>query len=172
MLLNFYARLFDSRGRTVPGSERHGHNVFTDKGRETLTQLMCWDTIEPDVPHTDHRVRWAGVGAGLQPEITSVVALVSPLQVDGGGDYLKVLDHSLSSFPIKTTLRHVLTFDTTELSHAGDVIVSEAGLFLDSSPGLTLDPAVGTNNPAFYKTFDGIVKTPAFSLEIIWEHKF
>jgi len=172
MHVNFYARLVDAQGRTAPGSERRGHNVFTDTGREALVALMHWSTIEPDSPASSSRVRWAGVGTGIQPEITSVVGLVAPAQVDAGGDYLKPLNHLLTSFPIATTLRHVLTFGAAELSHAGNIIVSEAGLFLDASPGLTLDPAVGTNAPAFYKTFEGIVKTPAFSLEIVWEHKF
>lgn len=170
---NFFARLVDQDGSTVPGSVREGHNVFVDVGRDIFRDLIVWDTIDAiDVARTNRRIRWAGVGTGLQAEARGVLTLVTPLQVTAGGDYLKAIDSSLTDFPNVTTLRHTLVFTAAELSHSGDVVITEAGLYADSSPGLTLDPAIATNELMFYKTFEGLVKTPAFSLEIVWEQKF
>jgi hypothetical protein len=170
---NFFARLVDQNGLTVPGSVREGHNVFVDVGRSILRDLIVWDTIgPPDTARTDRRIRWAGVGTGTQNEDRNVITLVTPLQVTAGGDYLKAIDSSLTRHPTITILQHTLVFATTELSHSGDVVITEAGLYADSNPGLTLNPALSTNELMFYKTFEGLVKTPAFSLEIVWEQKF
>lgn len=170
---NFFARLVDKNGVTVPGSVRTGHNVFTDAGKDVFRDLIVWDSMGSiDAARTNRRLRWSSVGTGLQPESVFATKLVSPLQVTSGGDYLKVLDHTTTSFPTITTLRHTIVYAASELSHSGDVVLTEAGLYADSNPGLTLDPALDDNELMFYKTFEGLVKTPAFSLEIVWEQKF
>lgn len=170
---NFFARLVDKDGATVPGSVREGHNVFVNVGRDIFRELIAWDSMgATDTAFTSRRIRWSGVGTGLQLEDRTVTQLATPLQVTAGGDYLKAIDATLTTFPTITILKHTIVYAASELSHSGDVVITEAGLYADSSPGLTLDPAVSTNELMFYKTFEGLVKTPAFSLEIVWEQKF
>jgi hypothetical protein len=170
---NFNARLVDRNGRTVPGSVRNGHNVFTNLGRAVLGQLFSWGSIGvTDVPNTSRRIRWTGVGVGTQPETTAVAALNAPALLTLGGNYIKTIDTSRTTFPNLSSVGYVLVFDPAELSFAGDVVITEAALYADVSPGSVLTPSAVDNEPMFYKTFEGLVKTPAFSLEITWELRF
>ena len=172
---NFCAWLSEG-GRIVPGSERRGHNVITDAGREWLSQISVWDSFSPDVPVDERRFRWIGVGGGYQSEILSVVALVSPLTLTTGPDeYIRVL--GTKSAPVQTSVKFTTVFTgaSADLDHHGATVdVSEAGIFVDihDGAGTLLDPTVGTNVPAAYKAFTALTKAQAQDLTITWEFRF
>lgn len=186
---NFMARLLHPKTRQeVPGSRREAHNVFTTTGRDWLAHLVVWSTIgSPDIPVTQRRLRWLGVGSGTQAEVESITSLVEPLLVDEAGAYLAALQSH--SFPATKQVRVSKEFSTTELSTTLDPVVEvrEAGLFVDvypvSTQGGVDDSAVGAedttlnrllalNAPVAYKSFEVITKTQDFNLEITWEFRF
>lgn len=171
--VNFRLVMRDELGRVVPGTERVGHNVFTADGRDLLTSLVAWSLIgTPDTAHTQRRARYIGVGGGVQPEDQWVVSLVVPLQVTGGV-YLKTLDPALTIFPTETSVTLKTVFATTDITYvAPAVVVSEAGLYFDVSPGGVLSTSSPSNVPSFYKTFEPVVKLNSFTMEILWELKF
>lgn len=179
--VNFKA-LMRERGKVVPNSLREGHNVFTTIGRELMCQLMAWQTPgATDVAYTHRRVRWIGVGSGrvgFMPETRDVVGLITPLEVSGG-DYLVPIDHLSTVFPTVTSVRYYKEFSETDLSSGGAVLIREAALYSDVSPTLVFDPTDPYYGPAdpsvgtsFYKTFEGMLKAPGFTLEITWDMKF
>lgn len=170
---NFEILLRDLSGNIVPGSVRSGHNVMTSSGIDLLAQLVAWSTVDSvDVPFTQRRARYIGVGAGIQIEDRDVVSLVSPLQVTAGV-YLKTLSASLNVFPIVTSATLKAVFSPTEVTYSlPAVTVSEAGLFFDCSPGGVLSLSSPSNAPAFYKTFEPLVKLNSFSMEVTWELRF
>jgi len=165
----------DLSGRVVPDSVRSGHNVMTTDGADLLTSLVAWNTIsDPDVPYTQRRARYVGVGNGSQPEDKNVVALASPLQISSGV-YLKELSPSLNVFPSSTSVKVKAEFTSSEVQAPYGVLaikISEVGLYFDSSPGGVLSVSSPTNTPAFYKKFDPLLKFNGFTLEIEWELVF
>lgn len=181
-----FSALLRRGGKIVPGSRREGHNVFTVTGRNLLSKLLAWQTIgATDIPFTRRRLRWIGVGTGSQLEVTTVAALAQP-QLTNSTDYLVAL--SPPEFPTPTSVVFIREFGTGEISPSGPVVVSEAGLFADVNPAAgapeedepvdpgvyntTLDPTFASNAPAAYKAFEGLTKTPDFTLEIRWELRF
>jgi hypothetical protein len=171
---------------------RSGHNVFTITGRNLLSKLLAWSTLgSNDLPFTNRRVRWVGVGTGSQLEVTNVEALVEPAYITAGS-YLASIDSV--SFPDSTTVRFIKEFSTSNINigvGGAPITLTEAGLFADVSPALynladhrdgledtakpggsTLDPSIGTNPPIAYKAFEGITKTTDFTLEIHWDFLF
>lgn len=187
LLSNFKAEARE-RGKLV--SKREGHNVFTITGRNWLSKLVSWSTFgSPDIPYTHRRVRWIGVGTGSQNEVTSVSALNTPAKVNST-DYLALLDSV--EFPTATSVRFIKEFGASEISWAGAVSVTEAGLYVDTNPydlgsgdgvegsedaqaagvTTTLDHKVGTNPPIVYKTFEAIPKTVDYTLTVQWEFRF
>lgn len=190
---NLLIRLIDPVTRKeVPGSRREMHNVFTTTGRDWLAHLVVWSGIGTgiggtDVPLTQRRLRWIGVGTGTQGEVEGVTALNVPVEVDEDGNFLAALQGF--SFPAIKQVRVFKEFNTTEISTSLSPVVpvTEAGLFVDVFPvsaiGGTDDSAVGLedttlnrlvqfNAPVAYKTFDVINKTQDFNLEIRWEFRF
>jgi hypothetical protein len=177
------------RGKYVRGSLREGHNVFTVTGRDWLAHLCAWQTVgSPDVPYTQRRVRWCGVGTGTQLETVNVTQLNAPALVTPG-IYLGNIE--TSEFPALQQVRFFKEFDEGEISLPGEglpvVAVTEVGLFVDVYPAsvaggvddaavgafdTTLNPAVANNAPVAYKTFDVINKTIDFKLEIRWDFRF
>lgn len=175
------------RGKIVPGSRREGHNVFTVTGRNLLSKLLAWKTIGvTDVPYTQRRIRWIGVGIGAQLEVPTVSQLVQPV-VASGSNYLLAIN-SPPTFPNSTSVEYSYEFGTTEISvGATPVAVTEAGLFADIQPvstgggdedvasgalETTLDPTEPDNPPVAYKAFGALTKTPDFTLEIRWIFRF
>lgn len=184
---NFAAYCRD-RGKKVPGTQRDGHNVFTTTGRDWLAHLAAWETIGGggDVPFTNRRVRWMGVGDGTQAEVEGVTSLNSPVEVTTG-IYLAAIQ--TTDFPTTTSVRFFKEFSTTEISITGSPIVpvTEAGLFVDIFPvstgggvddsaigggDTTLNPVASLNAPVAYKSFEQINKTVDFSLVIEWTFTF
>jgi hypothetical protein len=164
--------MLDSYGRVVPGSEREGHNVLTNTGREYLSQMIAWDTIAAtDIPYTNHRVRWMGVGSGSQPETPSVITLQSPVEITSGV-YLQAIEDP-PTFPTVVSVKYTALFGTGDISFSTDILVRELALYVDQSPPVDLNPAIGTNPAIAYKVLDeGFVKMDSFTLQVDWEFSF
>jgi hypothetical protein len=183
---NFYANLRE-RGKLVPGSHREGHNVFTTTGRDWLAHLVAWQTIgTPDIPFTNRRIRWMGVGSGEQLELESVDGLNDPVLCTPAA-YLAAIQ--VVQFPALKTTQIFKSFSENEISFPPNTVVpiTEAGMFVDVYPAsslggtedsnvgvfdTTLNPNVSVNSPIAYHTFEVINKTADFSLEIRWELRF
>lgn len=172
------------RGKLV--TSRQGHNVFTDTGRDWLSKLAAWQTIgSPDVPYTQRRVRWMGLGTGTQAETAGVTQLQNPAQVTQDIYLGAIQSSNILSF---NSVEFVREFSTSEISipilGLNVVPITEAGIFVDVQPASTSDgvddsPAGGVsdttldtssqvNSPVAYKVFDPINKTVDFSLVIRW----
>lgn len=163
-----------------------GHNVFTNTGRDWLSKLASWQTVgSPDVPFTNRRVRWIGLGTGTQAETASVIALNNAAQVTQGIFLGAIQSTNVLS---ATSVEFVREFSTSEISipalGLNVVPLTEAGLYVDVQPAsvstgvqdssaggvtdTTLDPSVGINAPVAYKTYNPVNKTVDFSLIIRW----
>jgi len=178
----FFSMYARERGKIVPGSHRLGHNIWTLTGREYSAQIMSYRSYgPPSVGERRDRIRYIGFGTGSQPEVSSVISLVTPLAYNASGDFLSQM--SLPTFPLspsRTTVRYTRVFSETELSTGGTVILTEAGLFTDGDPGTDFDPEtrdIGMINallqsPNAYKIFEPLSKTQNFVLEVSWEIRF
>lgn len=166
------------RGKIVPGSLREGHNVWTLTGREYDAQLKSYQSYGPDTPYRNDRIRYFGFGTGTQPEVSTVVRLVTPIAWDAGNNFLAEVG-APPLFPLapsRTNVRYIKIYGLQELSVIGTVTLQEAGLFTDGgSPtfapgtrplGLAAAPAQA---PMAYKTFEPLRKTQNFELEVRWE---
>jgi hypothetical protein len=186
VLCNFHAQM-RCRGKLVPSSVRDGHNVFTVTGRNLLARLLSWQTIGgTDIPYTNRRVRWMGVGIGSQLEVSTVSSLAQA-QLGDAINYL--LPVQATEFPTTTSARFIREFGANEITISNTpVVVTEAGMFADVLPAsaggvddvavdpgnvdTVLDPSVGTNPPIAYKVFEPLTKTVDFTLEIRWDIRF
>ena len=172
------------RGKII--ATRQGHNVFTITGRNLLSKLISWQTIAgTDIPFTHRRTRWVGIGIGNQLETTNVTSL-NQAALATATNFLVPIE--TVEFPTSTSVRFIKEFGASEITlTTAPVVVTEAGLFADVSPGnaggtedvghtaatdTTLNPTVGTNPPIAYKSFEGLAKTVDFTLEIRWEFRF
>jgi hypothetical protein len=186
-----FSALMRCRGKVVANSRREGHNIFTVTGRNWLTKLVSWRSIAAvDTPYTQRRVRWMGLGKGVQLEAPTVSSLNNAVLATTT-QYLAAIQ--IVEFPTSSSVRFIKEFTLGEITVSSTpVAISEAGLFVDVSPaepgnlndgyedvayapGLietTLNPAIATNSPVAYKTFDAMTKTVDFSLEIRWDLRF
>ncbi len=187
----FFSAVCRERGKLVYGTRRAGKNIWTLTGREYLAQLMSYSAYgtsahnagspNPDTPGRDDRIRYFGFGTGTQPEVSSVTALVTPISFDGGASFLAQV--GIPTYPLspsRTTVSYSRTYSEIELSSAGTVVLTEAGLYTDGSPlsgyapetrDVTLASAAA-QAPAAYKAFEPLRKTQNFVLETIWEIRF
>ena len=185
---NFYAALRRPEDMSiVPGSERVGHNILTNTGRNWISKLIGWSTIGgTDAPFTHRRIRWLSAGSGAYVESQSVTQLQSAL-LYSGSNYLAPI--TSVGFPTASSIRFTRIFATTELSTnpPTSVVITEAGLFADVSPWnaggtedaqepsmtypTTLNPTVATNPPVAYKSIEPITKTTDFLLEFRWDFR-
>lgn len=181
--------LLRERGKIVPGSKRTGRNIWTLAGREYLARLMSYAAygvgITPDTPSRNDRVRYIGMGVGTQPEVATVTKLVSPIAYDSGGSQF-LAELAIPTFPFQVAssfgnaVRFTREFAELELSVAGPVILTEAGLYTDGSPNENFDPGTrstaladaANQAPVAYKTFEALKKTQNFVLQVSWEVRF
>jgi hypothetical protein len=185
-----FSALMRHGGKLVPGSRREGHNIFTVTGRNFLAKLVAWQTIgATDVPYTQRRIRWIGVGIGSQLEVATVAALNQPVLATTT-QYL--VTPQTVEFPTSSSVRFIREFALNEITVTNvPVAVSEAGMFADVnpaepgnpndgyedvaySPGVVdtvLNPALGSNPPVAYKAFEVLTKTVDFTLEIRWDFR-
>src|SRR5688572_5817818 len=143
---NFEA-LMRCRGKIVPGSLRHGHNIFTVTGRNLLAKLIAWKTLgSDDVPFTQRRIRWVGVGTGIQLEAPTVSALAQPTLATST-DYLVPIQ--VVEFPTSTSVRFIREFALNEITLTNTpVALTEAGLFADVNPAKPGNPNDGFEDVA------------------------
>jgi len=182
---NFEA-LMRCGGKIVPGSHREGHNIFTVTGRNFLAKLVAWQYIgATDVPYTQRRVRWIGLGVGSQLESPNLTSL-QQATLATSTDYIVALQSV--EFPTSSSVRLIKEFALGEITITNTpVTVTEAGMFADvnpvsngyedvaNNPGTVdtiLNPALGSNPPICYKAFEGLTKTVDFTLEIRWDLRF
>lgn len=170
------------RGKIVPGSRRHGHNIWTNTGREYLAMLISLQSVM--TPFRTDSVAYIGVGTGVtQPEDAGVLALQNPIPY-APALYLASLDIP-PTFPLnpsRTTVRFHRVFSESEitLTPGSKVLVSELGLFTNGDPNSSYTPGTrhtefsvaGAQAPVAYKTFEPIGKTDALELEVAWEIRF
>lgn len=157
----------------VPGSERIGHNVLVNNGREWLAELISWATINaPDVANTNRRVRWIGVGDDSHMETEAVETLKNAVSITTGPDiYLAAVD-APPTFPSPVWVQFTRTLAAGEVSHSGAVTIKEAGLYADVSPGSVLTTTSALNPVVAYITFDGLLKSVGVSLDLEWNFRF
>lgn len=165
-------------GKIVPGSLREGHNVWTLTGREYDAQLKSYESYGPDTPFRNDRIRYIGFGIGTQPEVSTVIRLVSPIAWNAGNQFLaQVAAPPLFPLaPSRTNVRYTKIYGLLELSVVGTVTLQEAGLFTDGGPPLFIPgtrdltlAAAQAQAPMAYKTFEPLKKTQNFELEVRWE---
>lgn len=176
------------RGKLSLANCREGHNVFTNVGADWLASLVAWAVIGggPDVPYTNRRPRWIGLGTGSQTEVPGVTGLVTPALVTPSS-YLGAIQDVQR--PTSNSTLFIREFGTGELSIGvgQSVPITEAGLFADVYPvstgggqddsvvgaaDTTLDPTTGVNPPVAYHTFPVVTKTADFSFRIEWTFTF
>jgi hypothetical protein len=58
---------------------RTGHNVWLDKGRYYLAELVSYASYDPDVLAEDRRVRYMGVGIGSKQQTLQGIATSVPI---------------------------------------------------------------------------------------------
>lgn len=160
---------------------RVGHNVWTNAGREYSCLIK---TLGPNGTSAlrDDRIAYIGVGIGNQAETVEVRGLVRPVAYSQG-NFLKKINHALTSFPTseqRTRVRYVCTFGETDLIPPSGqpeyYSISECGLFTNGSQqtfaagGRDIGIAhAGAQSPVAYHAFDPIPKLNNLELEIIWE---
>lgn len=161
---------------TFMAVRRVNNGVLTQTGREWLPRLCAWSSIgDPDVEFTKDRVRWLGLGSGGFPMVPGVLTLDSPIEWTTGF-YLAtpavVPGPTYSTHPTVQSLRISMLYGPSWVSISGPTLVSEAGLFVDQSAVLNLDPSLSNHPPVFYKSFKGLMKSSDFFLRVDWTIKF
>lgn len=187
------------RGKIV--ARREGHNIWVSLGSEYLAERISLQSYDPDVPYNNYHLKYMGLGIGgtaqkaldtaNNPPISgpyvgtndqvdtdlTVTTIERPVRVSGsesaypgvaGDAWVGLIGSSdPNTVPTQTTLRR--TFTQSEINYGSFVSVplSEIGLFLSSA-----DPENYQNLLVAYHTFDTLMKTAAFSLEVIWTIRF
>jgi hypothetical protein len=178
---NVWMGLRDRRGRVVPESVREGHNVWTLTGREYLVGRMSLASVAPTrVEGRSDCVYYIGIGSGVQTEVESVSALVTPVEYRSGSFLAPI--QTPPTFPADTTstprtsVRYIREYASNEISLGADVVVTEAGLYTDGDPSNNDAPpapvtlaAAGGRAPLAYHSFEPITKFLGFTFVIIWE---
>jgi hypothetical protein len=192
--------LLRERGKIV--ARREGHNIWTNIGSEFLAERISLQSYDPDVPYNDHHVKYMGLGIGgtaqkaldiivnnppISPPYSGtneqtdsdpgVTTLERPVRISGstsaypgvaGDAWLGLIGSSdPNTVPTQVTFRR--TFTQTEINYGSliSVPLSEIGLFTSAA-----DPENYQNVLVAYHTFDTLMKTSAFSLEVIWTIRF
>lgn len=186
----FFSMYARERGKIVPGSKRDGKNIWTLTGREHLARLMSYSAYgTPDVPARNDRIRYIGFGTGTTPEVSSVSRLVSPIAYTTSSGGLFLAELAIPTYPFQTSgsfgtaVRYTREFAETELSTAGSVLLTEAGLFSDGSPTSSPNPFTpGTRDltlaqaqfqaPNGYKVFEAFRKTQNMIISCFYEVRF
>jgi len=174
-------QLKDKNGNVV--EERSGFNTWTLEGRQFLAEVMS--LLAANGVRREDRIKYMGVGTGVQVESASVTSLVTPVTYDvGGSEFLAVVDTPVfpgsNSNTSITSVQFSKTYDFTELSGVSNVVITEAGLFTDGDPASnyavgnapTALVNSGSRTPMAYKTFKPLTKTSDYQLRLVWEVRF
>lgn len=185
------------RGKIV--ARREGHNIWLDLGREWIANLIGYETINPDSPQEDHRIKYMGVGIGGTRQVAPGVAnsgvllsdypgtngqtdtdptittLERPVRVTGGSGAPSAGDlwiEAVQAPPDHATATQTTfrrVFTQTEVSYYPYLTVPLSEIGLFTAAA---DPVYYLNNPVAYDTFDTISKTSAVELEVEWTIRF
>jgi hypothetical protein len=185
----FFSAVCRERGKIVPGTLRHGKNIITLAGREFYARVGSYSSYSPLTKARNDGIRYIGFGTGTTPEVSTVTHLVTPISFDVSSGGLFLAELAIPTYPLQTSgsfgtaVRYTREFAETELSTAGTVNLTEAGLFTDGSP--TSSPTAfrpGTRDltlaqslvqaPNAYKSFEVLKKTQNFVLQVAWEIRF
>jgi len=187
------------RGKIV--TQREGHNIFLDLGREWLAQLISYQSLSPDVAFRDDRVRYMGFGIGGTRQLALGAANALPISPPYSGTNAQT-----DTDPLITTIERPVRVRGSTTAYpgiAGDEWIGSIGsadpfssptrvtfrrLFTQteisygpyvsvplSEVGLftsAADPSNHQNTMIAYDTFDTISKTTAFELEVVWTIRF
>lgn len=169
------------RGKIV--ATRHAKNVWTNTGREYLSQLMSLQI--GGTTYRNDAVAYFGAGTGMQLEEPGVTKLVTPIEYDQGLFLADIQSINFPLYPVRTTVAYKRVYAENEISMVPGVtvMVSEFGLYTNGDPSnLPVAYAFNTRNrsydvskdaaPVAYKTFEPVGKTPAMQLEVSWEIRF
>lgn len=187
------------RGKLV--DQRDVHNIFLDLGREWLAQLVSYQSLSPDVPFRNDRVRYMGFGIGGNRQLALPTANSPPVSPPYSGTNAQT-DTDAGVTVIERPVR-ISGSTTAYPGVAGDAWVDTIGsadpqtvptqvtfrrLFTQteisygpyttvpiSEVGLltsAADPENHQNTLIAYDTFDTISKTSAFELEVVWTLRF
>jgi hypothetical protein len=172
------------RGKIVPGTRRRSNNIWTNSGREYLSQLMALKTST--VTYRRDAVAYIGVGEGTQLEEPGVLKLDKPIPYEQQTFLADIQQASFPLYPVRTTVRFFRTFTEEEITTdpaVPKVLISELGLYTNGDPNATPE-AYAFNSlsrgysaskdvaPVAYKTFEPVGKTPAMQLDVAWEIRF
>lgn len=182
----FVSMVCRERGKIVPGTRREGKNIVTLAGREFYARVGSYSSYSPLTKARQDGIRYVGFGTGTTPEVSSISRLVSPIAYDNASGGLFLAELAIPTFPFQTSgsygtvARYTREFSELELSTSGEVVLTEAGLYTDGSPTSTPTPfEPGTRDrslaqanfqaPNAYKTFEPLVKSQNFVLQLAWE---
>jgi len=186
----FFSCFARERGKLVPLSRREGKNIWTLTGREYLALLMSYSLYgttahtvgaigTQDVPYRDDRIRYLGFGTGSQPEVAGVTKLVTPISYDGTNFLAQTGNPTFPLTPTKSTVQFSRLYTELELSVAGSVVLTEAGLYTDGDESTHAPKSrsillvnAANQAPVAYKTFEAFRKTSNFSLQVDWQIRF
>lgn len=185
------------RGKIV--TRRVGHNIWLNLGREWLAKLIAYQTLSPDVPEEDYRIKYMGFGiGGTRQLITPVTAPVGtaypgtnaqtdtdptvttlerPVRISGSSATTPGLAGDIWIGTVQAPVTHSLPTETT-FSRLFTQLEISYNPFLSvplSEVGLFVassDPGNFANPMVAYDTFDTISKTSAFELEVQWTIRF
>ena len=170
------------RGKLVKKNCRSGHNVWTNTGREFLTQRISIDLANTTSTIRTDAVAFMGVGTGSFPEEPGVLSLQSPVAYETSLFLADITGVAFPAYPIRTTVEYQRTFAETEITIVpGTVLISEIGLFTNGSPAGVPANGFGTRPrgvssftaaPVAYKSFEPIAKTENMQLEVLWQIRF
>lgn len=185
------------RGKIV--AHREGHNIFLNLGREWIANLIGYQTLGPDVPQEDNRIKYIGLGIGgtrqlapatansapITPDYAgtnaqtdtdaTVSTLERPVRVSGGtgtpqaGDVWLGTVQAPPGHPLASQTVFTRVFTQVEVSYAPYLTVPLSEVGLYTAAA---DPEFYLNNPVAYDTFDTISKTSAVELEVEWTIRF
>lgn len=185
------------RGKIV--ALREGHNIWLDLGREWIANLIGLQSLSPDTPQEDNRLKYMGLGIGgtrqLAPGTANagdlladypgtnnqtdtdpgVTTLERPVRVTGGsgaptaGDLWIAANQVPTDHLTATSATFRRVFTQLEVSYHPYLTVPMSEIGLFHAGA---DPQYYLNNPVAYDTFDTISKTSAVELEVEWTIRF
>ncbi len=187
------------RGKIV--ERRDGHNIWLNLGREYLARLIAYQSLGPDTPEEDQRVKYMGFGIGGTRQLAPATAnnppisppyvgnnnqtdtdptlttIERPVRVSGSSSAYPGIAGDLWLGTVQAPAVHTLPTETT-FSRVFTLTEISYPPFLSvplSEVGLFLsgaDPENYQNTMIAYDTFDTLSKTTSFELEVQWTIKF
>ena len=187
------------RGKVV--DRREGHNIWLNLGREWMARLMAYQSFEPLLAETDHRIRYMGLGIGgnrqlameranAEPLVSAypgtnqqtdedvgVLRLERPVRVSGGASTYPGVAADRWLGQIQAPADHSKPSEVTFRRLFGSLEVGYPPFLVCPVSEVALyhagaAPGVWNNTAVAYDTFESLAKTTAVELEIVWTLSF